>query len=142
MKAPYIVMLICASCSVVIAADRATPVRVGAVEIRDHGGRSIGFDALDKRLLLLLRNAGFHAEKLRFAPPADVEYAARQANLTHILYTDVVDIRRTAGAQMGNVLRAKPDRKDEWVAEIEFRLFAVDQVRPVFSGLVNGKNPQ
>lgn len=136
-------------CVVTIAAKKPAAVRVGAVAIQDHAGRSLGYSALDRRLLGLLRNAGFHAVPLRFQPAADLESAARQADCAYILYTDILDIHRSGGPPIGKAVRGiggtlagneGSRKKDIWEAEVEFRLFAVGQVLPVLSTSVKGKN--
>ena len=119
--------------------------RIGVVAIQDHEGRSLGFQALNNRLLQLLRNAGYRPVALEFQPSADVEHAARQLGCTHILYTDIVEVRKSAAPQIATALHsvaATNDGKhrDIWEAEVEFRLFAIDQVQALLSSSVNGKN--
>ncbi len=130
-------------------AAEPSPVRVGAVAIRDHAGRSIGFSALDARMVSQLKKAGLQAVTLPFRPAADMDHAARQAKCDYILYTDILDIRKTAGSQISDKVKDAGESlsgnqssksRDTWEAEIEFRLFAIDQVAPLLSSSVNGKN--
>jgi hypothetical protein len=145
----WISLFITVFCAMTIAAKKPTAVRLGVVSIQDHAGRSLGYSALDGRLLGLLRSAGFHAVPLRFQPAADLESAARQADCLYILYTDILDIHRTAGPPIGKAVRGiggtlagneHSRKKDIWEAAVEFRLFAVGQVLPVLSTSVTGRN--
>jgi hypothetical protein len=112
---------------------------MGVVAIQDRGQHSLGNAALNGRLLSLLKNAGFETVALRFQPAADVEHAAREAGCTYILYTDVVDVHHTAATQVANTVPGS-HKRDTWEAEVEFRVFAVDQVQPLLSTSVMGKN--
>jgi hypothetical protein len=101
---------------------------------------------LDSILARLLRSEGLLPVFLAFQPPADVEYAARKADCDYILYTDIVAVRQTARSQFSKALRmisgvgrprvmAYADH-GPIVAEIEFRLFFLDEVLPRISTTV------
>jgi len=136
-------------CACGVAADKPIAARVGVVPIQDHAGRSLGYSALDSKMLGLLRSAGFQPVPLRFQPAADLEAAARAADCAYILYTDIIDIHRTTGPHIGDAAREiggtlsgheRSRGRDIWEAEVEFRLFAVGQVLPVLSTSVTGRN--
>ena len=127
---------LCLWCALGFAAKKP---RVGVVAIQDRGQHSLGYSALNGRLLGLVKGAGFEGVALKFQPAADVEHAAREAGCAYILYTDVVDVHHTAGTQVANTV-SPGHRRDIWEAEVEFRLFAVDQVQPLISTSVTGKN--
>src|SRR5512144_3040195 len=100
---PSIALILCAGFSLVSAAKKP---RIGVVAIQDRKGHSVGAAALDRRLLSLVKNAGFEVSPLRFQPAADVEHQARALDCTYILYTDVVDVHKTAGTQLINTVGA------------------------------------
>jgi hypothetical protein len=113
--------------------------RVAVVAIQDRGHHSLGDSALNARLLNLVKGSGFEATALQFQPAADVEHAAREAGCDYILYTDLVDVHHTTGTQVANTVSGS-HKRDTWDAEVEFRLFAVDQVQALLSTTVTGKN--
>lgn len=136
-------------CAAAVAANKPAAVRIGVVAIQDHAGRSLGYSALDAKMLGLLRGAGFEPVPLRFQPAADLEATARDAGCAYILYTDIIDIHRTTGPHLGGAVRGiggtlsgneRSRGRDIWEAEVEFRLFAVGQVLPVLSTSVTGRN--
>ena len=137
-------VVLAGSAGLLLGVTKPAP-RIGVVAIQDHEGRSLGFQALNNRLVLLLKNAGYRPVALEFQPSADVEHAARQLGCTHILYTDIVEIRKSAGPQITTALHSvggtdDGKHRDIWEAEVEFRLFAIDQVQALLSSSVNGKN--
>src|ERR1044071_2455854 len=113
--------------------------RIGVVTIQDRKGHGLGTSALQNKLLSLVRGAGYEGVTLNFQPAADVEAQARQARCDYILYTDVVDVHRTAGTQVSNA-GSPSRRRDIWEAEVEFRIFALDRVQPLLSTSVTAKN--
>ena len=113
--------------------------RIGVVAIQDRKGHGLGTSALQNKLLSLVRGAGYEGVTLKFQPAADVEAQARQARCDYILYTDVVDVHRTAGTQVANAV-SRSRKRDIWEAEVEFRIFAIDQVQPLLATSVTGKN--
>ena len=113
--------------------------RIGVVAIQDRKGHALGTSALEGRLLSLVKSAGYDGVPLRFQPAADVDHEARQAGCAYILYTDIVDVHRTAGTAVANAV-SPSKRKDIWEAEVEFRIFALDQVQPLLSTTVTGRN--
>ena len=127
---------LCLLCGVGTAAKKP---RIGVVTIQDRKGHGLGIPALQGRLLGLIRGAGYDGVTLNFQPAADVEAQARQAQCGYILYTDVVDVHRTSGTQVANAVTASRKR-DIWVAEVEFRIFAVDRAQPLLSTSVTGRN--
>src|SRR5947199_657213 len=70
-------VVLAGSAGLLLGVTKPAP-RIGVVAIQDHEGRSLGFQALNNRLLLLLKNAGYRPVALEFQPSADVEHAARQ----------------------------------------------------------------
>lgn len=124
------------------AAPKAVNARLCAVALQDHGGKAIGFSDLDKRNLKLLKEAGFAPVAIPFQPSADVERAAREKSCTYILYTDIIDMRRTAGGQISNAVKevAGSKKREIWEAEVEFRLFQIDQVQALMSTSTRGRN--
>ena len=127
---------LCLLCGIGYAAKKP---RIGVVTIQDRKGHGLGTAALQSRLLSLIRGAGYDGVTLNFQPAADVEAQARQAQCGYILYTDVVDVHRTAGTQVANAVSASKKR-DIWVAEIEFRIFAIDRPQPLLSTSVTGRS--
>lgn len=131
-----IAVLLCLGCGAGWAAKKA---RMGVVAIQDRGHHELGYTALNGKLLSLVKGSGFDGVLLKFQPAADLEHAAREAGCTYILYTDVVDVHQTAGTQVANVVTASKKR-DTWEAQVEFRVFKIDQVQPLMSTTVTGKN--
>jgi hypothetical protein len=132
----WLSLVLCTGCVLGWAAKKP---RIGIVAIQDRKGHALVSSPLDGRLLSLLKNAGFEAAPLRFQPAADVEYQAREAGCTYILYSDVVDVHKTTGTQVVNAVSASRKR-DIWDAEVEFRIFAVDQVQPLLATSVTRRN--
>lgn len=133
------------------ASDKAAqPIRIGVVSVQDRSEQGISADGLDTVLARLLRSEGLLPVFLAFQPPADVEYAARRAECDYILYTDIVAVRQTARSQFAKALRmisgvARPRvmayaDHGPIVAEIEFRLFFLDEVLPRISTTVTAKS--
>lgn len=118
------------------------PMRLGVVSIQNRTGRNASMAGLDGRLIALLKKSGVDTVPLRFAPPADVDHAARAAKCEYILYTDVVSVRPTAGSQVRNAARKTvgAKSKDAFETEVEFRLFAMDEALPMASGATAGKS--
>jgi hypothetical protein len=121
--------------------------RIAAVAIQDRSVRPISTSGMDATIRSVLGKQGFEAVTLTFAPPADVEYQARLAGCSYILYTDIAAMRKSAGRQIGNVMRmlsgpfgveSEPS-PDTYVADVEFRLFGMDEVLPRISTTVSGK---
>jgi hypothetical protein len=131
-----IALVVCASCAMGWAAKKP---RIGVVAIQDRKQHALGASALDGRLLNLVKGAGFESAPLRFQPAADVEHQAREAGCAYILYTDVVDVHKTTGTQVVNAVSASR-KKDIWEAEVEFRIFALEQVQPLLATSVTGRN--
>ena len=131
-----IALVVCVSCAIGSAAKKP---RIGVVAIQDRKQHALGASALDGRLLNLVRSAGFEAAPLRFQPAADVEHQAREAGCAYILYTDVMDVHKTTGTQVVNAVSASK-KKDIWEAEVEFRIFALDQAQPFMATSVTGRN--
>src|SRR5579862_6550562 len=131
-----IVVLFCLGCGTGWAAKKA---RVGVVAIQDRGNHELGYSALNGELLNLVKGSGFDSVLLKFQPAADLEHAGREAGCSYILYTDVVEVHQTAGTQVANAMTASKKR-DIWEAEVEFRVFKIDQVQPLMSTTVTGKN--
>lgn len=128
-------ILVCL-CSTALAAKKA---KIGIVAIQDSKRNSLDYSALEGRLLRLVRGAGFEAVPLRFQPAGDVDHAAREKECDYILYTDVVDVRRTTGSQVVNTVSVS-HKRDIWEAEVEFRIFAMDRVQPLLATSVTGRN--
>jgi hypothetical protein len=122
-----------------MAGFAAKKPRVGVVAIQDRKDHGLGNAALEAKLLSLLRSAGFDSVPLRFQPAADVDHEARQAGCAYILYTVIVDVHRTTATAVANAVTSSKKR-DIWEAEVEFRIFAVDQVQPLLSTQVTGRN--
>jgi hypothetical protein len=125
----------------------AKPVnaRICAVALQDHGGRAVGYSDLDKRHLKLLKEAGFQPVAIPFQPSADLERAARDTSCRYILYSDIIDMRRTAGGQLASAVKGVTGtqgktKREIWEAEVEFRLFVLDQVQPLLSTSTRGRN--
>ena len=127
----------------------APAARIGVVMIQDHGGNSLAFTELNNRLRALLRTAGYESELLEFRPSGDVDHAARAAGCGHILYTDIAEIRRAGGPLVAGAVKdvggavsgtGKAKSRDIWEAEVEFRLFTMDQVPPLVATSVTGRN--
>ena len=117
--------------------------RVGVVAVQDHANAPLDQHSLNGRLAKLLKDNSFDAVQLSFKPAADLEYEAGQVQCTHILYTDIVSIRRAGGAQLVEGMKSFASNirpLDIWEAEVEFRLFKVNEVLPLLSTTVTGRN--
>ncbi len=130
------------ACAVWGADKRA--VRIGVVPIQDHQGRSLHFGAIDARFAGLLRGQGVEVTPLRFQPAADVDHQAREAHCDYVLYTDIVDIRKAGGAQFVKAVHGAlnpdaPRGRDIYEAEIELRLFSMDEAQPKLATSVTGR---
>jgi hypothetical protein len=113
--------------------------RIGVVAVQDRSKQDISYPDVDGILASLLRSEGLVPVPLAFQPTADVEYAARRAQCDYILYTDIVSIRETARSQFTRALqRMGGGREDNGrtVAQIEFRLFSVNEVLPRLSTML------
>jgi hypothetical protein len=122
-------------------------VRIGVVAIQNHSTRKVPLELATSTLEEMLRKQGFATTALAFQPPADVQYAARQAKCDYILYSEVVRVTRPAGAQMARAMQnmGKPfggkgaGSLQTVEAEVEFRLFGLEEVLPDLSTTVQGK---
>jgi hypothetical protein len=134
---------------VAAAAQADAAERICAVMIQDHGGNSLAFSSLNKRLVAIIQAAGYEAMSVQFRPAADVDHDARTGGCKYILYTDVAEIRHAGGPQMTDAMRAagsavagngKSKGRDIWEADVEFRLFSIDEVPPLLAKSVTGRN--
>jgi hypothetical protein len=115
--------------------------RICAVAIQNRSKLPMNTDGMDDLVERAMTVAGFEVVNLAFDPPADVEYAARTRGCSHILYTDLVHTKASAGSPACRAFRrlTAADNTTTANAEIEFRLFRVDEVLPVVSTSVRGK---
>ncbi len=120
--------------------------RIAAVAVQNRSRQPVSTAGLDAVLREFLRQQGFDAVTLPMQPPADLDHLARQAQCSYILITDIVEVRKTI-PPLSNIPRAlgalfgvetKP-APASYVAEVEFRLFAMDEVLPRISTTVTGK---
>jgi hypothetical protein len=111
-------------------------LRICVVAVQDRSKQGVSFADVNAMLASMLVSEGLQAVPLAFQPLADVEYAAQKANCDYILYTDIVGIRETVRSQFMRALqRFSGSRADDvrTIAEIEFRLFSLDEVLPRLS---------
>lgn len=133
--------------ALVAATEASGADRIGVVAIQNHSTRKVPLEFATETLAEMLRRSGFAATMLAFQPPADVQHAARSAQCNYILYSEVVRVSKTAGAQMSRAMQnmgkpfgAKGPGPTQTVeAEVEFRLFGIDEVLPDLSATVQGK---
>ena len=135
----FLTLAVIGSCLCSLSVRAAKKPRIGVVAIQDRKGHALGTVALENRLLSLVKGAGYEGVPLRFQPAADVDHQARQAGCAYILYTDIVDVHRTTGTAVANAV-SPSKKRDIWEAEVEFRIFSLDQVQPLLSTTVTGRN--
>jgi len=121
---------------------RVEPDRVCAVGVQDRARVPAGTSDLDALLEGAIVERGFEVVVLPFDRPADVEYAAREKGCTYILYTDIARADETAGSRVCRAFKrlGGGDGAATMNAEVEFRLFRVDEVLPIVSTSVAGKS--
>jgi hypothetical protein len=117
--------------------------RIAAVAIQNRSVQPISTTGLDAIIAKLLRQQALDAVTLAFEPSADVEHQARLASCGYILYTDIAEVGKSVRTQLGSIMRmfgAKTmPAPESYVAVVEFRLFAMDEVLPRISTMTSGK---
>jgi hypothetical protein len=115
--------------------------RICAVAAQNRSKAPMSTDGMDDLVERAMTRAGFDVVNLAFEPPADVEYAARMRGCSHILYTDLVRAKESAGSPACRAFKrfTGTDNTMTANAEIEFRLFRIDEVLPLVSTSVKGK---
>ena len=118
-------------------------MRIGVLNVQNRSGAQVPTTGLNERLARALRRAGFETVQMEFGPPADVDKKARAAKCDFLLYTDIADVRRTgtAGRVVKKATGAKQTNKT-FAADIEFRLFSLDEMIPAVSTQVTGKTQE
>jgi hypothetical protein len=128
-------------------ASQSRVTRIAVVAIQNRSAQPISTTGLDATIHDLLLREELDVATVAFRAPADVEYQARLAGCNYILYTDIAEVRKSFTLRIGNIGR-KLERPfgvktspgpDSYVAVVEFRLFAVDEVLPRISTMVSGK---
>jgi hypothetical protein len=130
------------ACGVASGAElMAGSSRLCAVAAQNRSKLPMSTDGVDDLVERAMTRAGFNVVNLAFEPPADVEYAARLSGCSHILYTDLVHAKESAGSPACRAFRrfTGTDNTMTANAEIEFRLFRIDEVLPLVSTSVKGK---
>jgi hypothetical protein len=114
---------------------------VCATTIQDRSPKPQSTEGLDGLLAQTLVNAGMMVVQVPFDPPADVQHAARLNGCSYIMYTDIVHVKESGASRTCRVLKrfAWEDSLPTIQAQIEFRLYHVDEVLPRVSTSVVGK---
>jgi hypothetical protein len=115
--------------------------RICAVVVQDRSKVPASTSGLDDAISGAIAKHGIEVVNVNFDPPADVEYAARVKGCSHILYTDIVRAKENAGSPACRLFKRMiaADRTATMTAEIEFRLFRLDEVLPLVSTSATGK---
>ena len=112
-----------------------------AVAVQDRSQAPVSTVGLDELVRRAIIDRGLDVRTVEFDRPADVEHAAREKGCSHILYTDIIRANESAGSRTCRAIKRvmAADGGATMNAEVEFRLFAVDDVLPLVSTSVKGK---